>query len=122
MKGFPLHQLDAGRIHAHLSHFMDRLSGIGDMKASNKVHSVINLGIEGFQDSGMRESKINPSTIPGLKPGACSGLILSGAFYPALKAGVWRRRSINLSKFPNPSSLNMRVSYTTASPFIMASI
>jgi hypothetical protein len=38
--------------------------------------------------------EINPSTIPGLKPGVCSGLILSGAFYPVLKAGVWRRRSI----------------------------
>jgi hypothetical protein len=38
--------------------------------------------------------EINPSTIPGLKPGICSGLILSGAFYPVLKAGVWRRRSI----------------------------
>ena len=39
--------------------------------------------------------EINPSTIPGLKPGVCSGLILSGALYPVLKAGVWRRRSIN---------------------------
>jgi hypothetical protein len=39
--------------------------------------------------------KINPSTILGLKPGGCSGLILSGAFNLALKAGVWRRRSIN---------------------------
>jgi hypothetical protein len=33
--------------------------------------------------------KINPSTIPGLKPGVCSGLILSGAFDPVLKARVW---------------------------------
>jgi len=39
--------------------------------------------------------EINPSTIPGLKPEVCSGLILSGAFDPVLKAGVWRRRSIN---------------------------
>src|SRR4030042_3372380 len=37
---------------------------------------------------------INPSTIPGLKSGVCSGLILSGAFDPVLKAWVWRRRSI----------------------------
>jgi hypothetical protein len=39
--------------------------------------------------------KINPSTIPGLKPGGCSGLIRSGRFHLALMAGVWRRRSIN---------------------------
>ncbi len=38
--------------------------------------------------------KINPSTFPGLKPGVCSGLILSGAFDPAQKDWVWRRRSI----------------------------
>jgi len=37
---------------------------------------------------------INPSTFPGLKPGVCSGLILSGAFHSTLKDGVWRRRSI----------------------------
>jgi hypothetical protein len=42
----------------------------------------------------VQQGKINPSTIPGLKPGVCSGLILSGAFNPVLKAGVWRRRSI----------------------------
>jgi hypothetical protein len=65
---------------------MNRLSGIGDMKASNEVHSVINLGMEGFRNLGMRESKIN------------------------------------VSKFPNPQSLNMQGSYATASPFIMASI
>ena len=39
---------------------------------------------------------INPSTFPGLKPGVCSGLILSGAFDPVLKDGVWRRRSIKV--------------------------
>jgi peptide chain release factor subunit 1 len=38
--------------------------------------------------------QINPSTFPGLKPGVCSGSILSGAFDPVLKDGVWRRRSI----------------------------
>jgi hypothetical protein len=51
---------------------------------------------------GLLLFEINPSNIPGLilrlrsgqAPGVCSGLILSGAFYPALKAGVWRRRSI----------------------------
>jgi hypothetical protein len=34
-----------------------------------------------------------PIRLPGLKPGVCSGLILSGAFYPDLKIGVWRRRT-----------------------------
>src|SRR4030042_339046 len=29
----------------------------------------------------------------GQAPGVCSGLILSGAFYPDLKIGVWRRRT-----------------------------
>ena len=34
-----------------------------------------------------------PIRLPGLKPGVCSGLILSGTFYPDLKIGVWRRRT-----------------------------
>ena len=34
-----------------------------------------------------------PIRLPGLKSGVCSGLILSGAFYPDLKIGVWRRRT-----------------------------
>jgi len=34
-----------------------------------------------------------PIRLPGLKPGVCSGLILSGVFYPDLKIGVWRRRT-----------------------------
>ena len=42
-----------------------------------------------------------PIRLPGLTlqlrsgqaPGVCSGLILSGAFYPDLKIGVWRRRT-----------------------------
>ena len=34
-----------------------------------------------------------PIRLPGLKPGVCSGLILSGAFYSDLKIGVWRRRT-----------------------------
>ncbi len=39
-------------------------------------------------------SKLNqPIRLPGLKPGVCSGLILSGTFYPDLKFGVWRRRT-----------------------------
>ena len=31
------------------------------------------------------------------KPGVCSGLILSGAFYPDSKIGVWRRRTYQYS-------------------------
>ena len=47
-----------------------------------------------------------PIRLPGLKPGVClrpelrprgSGLILSGAFYPDLKSGVWRRRTYQFS-------------------------
>ena len=34
-----------------------------------------------------------PIRLPGLQPGVCSGLILSGAFYPDLKIEVWRRRT-----------------------------
>jgi hypothetical protein len=53
-----------------------------------------------------QENTINPFDSPGfavlireaneggLKPGGCSGLILSGAFYPDLKIGVWRRERI----------------------------
>ena len=37
--------------------------------------------------------KNQPIRLPGLKPGVCAGLILSGAFYPDLKIGVWRRRT-----------------------------
>ncbi len=53
-----------------------------------------------------------PIRLPGLKPGVCSGLILSpsiflramskpngGAFYPDLKIGVWRRRTYQNSEF-----------------------
>ena len=41
--------------------------------------------------------KSTHSTIPGLKPGVCSGLKLSGAFYPDLKIGVWRRRTYQIT-------------------------
>ena len=34
-----------------------------------------------------RSEKINPSTFSGLKPGVCSGLILSGAFAHVIKDG-----------------------------------
>jgi prepilin-type N-terminal cleavage/methylation domain-containing protein len=40
----------------------------------------------------MRETN-QPIRLSGLKPGVCSGLILSGAFYTDLKIGVWRRRT-----------------------------
>ena len=42
-----------------------------------------------------KRSDHQPIRLPGLKPGVCSGLILSGAFYPDLKIGVWRRERIN---------------------------
>jgi hypothetical protein len=32
----------------------------------------------------------------GLKPGVCSGLILSGVIYPDSKIGVWRRRKYQI--------------------------
>jgi len=38
-----------------------------------------------------------PIRLPGLKPGVCSGLILSGDFNPDLKIGVWRRRMYQLA-------------------------
>src|SRR3972149_5257774 len=41
-----------------------------------------------------------PIRLPGLKPGVCSGLILSGAFYPDLKIGVWRRRTYQKIVYP----------------------
>jgi hypothetical protein len=46
------------------------------------------------------QSSNQPIRLPGLKPGVCSGLILSGAFYPDLKIGVWRRRTYQCQK-PN---------------------
>jgi hypothetical protein len=41
-----------------------------------------------------------PIRLPGMKPGVCSGLILSGAFYPDLKIGVWRRRTYQIETGP----------------------
>jgi hypothetical protein len=43
-----------------------------------------------------------PIRLPGLKPGVCSGLILSGASYPGLKIGVWRRRTYQSVIPPRP--------------------
>jgi uncharacterized protein (TIGR03663 family) len=45
-----------------------------------------------FMFRSLRE-RYQPIRLPGLEPGVCSGLILSGAFYPDLKIGVWRRRT-----------------------------
>ena len=39
------------------------------------------------------QSNNQPIRLPGLKPGVCAGLILSGAFCLDLKIGVWRRRT-----------------------------
>jgi hypothetical protein len=54
-----------------------------------------------FQGRGQGVGRNQPIRLPGLilqlrsgqAPGVCSGLILSGAFYPDLKIGVWRRRT-----------------------------
>jgi hypothetical protein len=55
----------------------------------------------------LSRSQINPLDTPGfavlilgeneggLKPGVLSGFILSGAYNPDLKIGVWRRERIN---------------------------
>ena len=40
-----------------------------------------------------------PIRLPGLKPGVCSGLILSGPLNPDLKIGVWRRRTYQQDLF-----------------------
>jgi len=48
-----------------------------------------------IEKKGRSFKKTNPSTFPSLKPGRCSGLILSSVFAPVLKDGVWGRRSIN---------------------------
>jgi len=49
-----------------------------------------------------------PIRLPGLKPGVCSGLILSGAFYPDLKIGVWRRERIK-KNMPRARLSSMRL-------------
>jgi hypothetical protein len=59
-----------------------------------------------LQKNPHKVKKNQPIRLPGLKPEVCSGLILhfdktqcpepvegSGAFYPNLKIGVWRRRT-----------------------------
>ena len=43
--------------------------------------------------SDQERTRNQPIRLPGLKPGGCSGLILSGAFNPGLKIGVCRRRT-----------------------------
>jgi len=40
-----------------------------------------------------------PIRLPGLKPGVCSGLILSGAHNPDLKIWIWRRRTYQFKPF-----------------------
>ena len=51
------------------------------------------------------QNTYQPIRLPGLKPGVCSGLILSGAFYPDLKIGVWRRRTYQIRSGPGRTSL-----------------
>jgi hypothetical protein len=62
----------------------------------------------------MPEEEINPSTFPRLKPGVCSGLILSGAFISALKGGVWRRRSINSEGEPEKEEFGELIKFTAS--------
>jgi hypothetical protein len=45
--------------------------------------------------------KNQPIRAPGLKPEVWSGLILSGASYPDLKIGVWRRRTYQKKRSPS---------------------
>ena len=53
------------------------------------------------------EERLNqPIRLPGLKPGVCSGLILSGAFYADLKIGVTRCRMYQKAHF-RPGSLGI---------------
>ena len=62
-----------------------------------KTDMEIEMVIASHKGQGMGVVKvINPSTFSGLKPGICSGLMLSGAFISDLKGGVWRRRSITV--------------------------
>jgi hypothetical protein len=46
-----------------------------------------------YWNNGIKKQKNQPIRLPGLKPGVCSGLILSRAFYHDLKIGVWRCRT-----------------------------
>jgi len=48
-----------------------------------------------FRPAMHRQMEINPSTFISLKPGVCSGLILSDTLHSVLKDGVWRRRNID---------------------------
>ena len=56
-------------------------------------HTCLPVGREGRP----YELTNQPIRLPGLEPWVCSGLILSGAFYPDLKIGVWRRRTYQFS-------------------------
>ncbi len=67
-------------IKRHLS----REKNIPTVRGVSSSPSVVGIGVNETNQ---------PIRLPGLKPGVCSGLILSGAFYPDLKIGVWRRRT-----------------------------
>jgi hypothetical protein len=47
--------------------------------------------------------------LPGLNPGVCSGLILSGALNPDLKIGVWRRRTYQCRHLTNISDISFEI-------------
>ncbi len=74
------HRTSVSPIERHLS----REKSIPTVRGVSSSPSVVGIGvIEANQ----------PIRLPGLKPGVCSGLILSSAFCPDLKIGVWRRRT-----------------------------
>jgi hypothetical protein len=62
---------------------------------SNGSFAPCHPSLEHLVDEFLRLDLNNqPIRLPGLKPGVCSGLILSGAYYPNLKIGVLRRERI----------------------------
>jgi len=57
-----------------------------------RVDLEVNMAMP-LQEGQEKSERNQPIRLPGLKPGVCSGLILSGAFCPDLKIGVWRPRT-----------------------------
>jgi hypothetical protein len=66
------------------------------------------------------EVKNQPIRLPGLKPGVCSGLILSGAFNPSLKIGVWRHRTYQLERLKKDRGLEKRYNAVKKSVYFLS--